>query len=1357
MFKKVFSTLLAVSVLVMSFPSVAFAAGENGYTPNDQYSYIVSAKTGKAVQITGSSADPVTANADIQDKNGNNLAAKALFKMLKSNTNSNLVSFSSVGNQWNMLKSETVNGLNAITNSNPKKTTVDGWESFTLEQLSDGSFTMKDGNFHKFVSVNDEGKLVTTDSEAVTDAEKFFIVEPTCPPEEDQVATDIYIEHVATHNIVTVDGVAGNPIDVKTPMPSDRANVPENAIFKLGYGSFQNNATVNFKSNKNTLWTGSNNFVRQVGDMQIGGWESVQVVPQGDGTVAFKQTEGWKYITVSDGKMAPGTLTSAPTDNEKFIIHTTSTPKKVSKITMSKIEGNSVTLSWSALEGTIFSGYEIWRSEAQGGPYTKVGNETAQTTYTDTGLQFNTKYYYVVRTVNGQSPYAQSSEFSVTTLAGSRPSTPPSGLDIAKDGNNIKLTWNADPSVSKFEIYRAGGKFGNFEKIDETTEASYIDTNPNASKYENYYKITSVNEYGTSDYSNITSLETKMFGNNMIFYNAKYDNMNAIGQEVNAIHDNTTFQGQFIPNRYGLYFKPGNYNDAGLLNIGFYTQIAGLGKTPLDTKIQNLSTPACLPNNNATQTFWRTAENFTVSAEVNPDDKMPWAVSQAAPLRRMNVERTTQFDWNYGWASGGFVADSAFSKNVGSYTQQQWYSRNSDLTGGWYGVNWNGVFQGDTNAPKSNWDKNPGNPYTTIDKTPIVREKPFLYLGDDGEYKVFVPDLKKDSSGISWSKDNMGSGQSLDISKFYIAKEGVDTAETLNAALDSGKNLFFTPGIYELTEPLHVKNANTIILGTGLATLVPKNEKAAMLVDDQSGVIVAGLLFDAYYSSTNMLQVGQKGSDKDHSNNPISLSDLYFRIGGFKDVNVNVDTTVEINSNDVIGDHFWVWRADHGAGVAWDRNTARNGLVVNGNNATMYGMFVEHFNEYQTIWNGENGRLYFYQSETPYDPQSQEGWMSHDGTVKGYASYKVSNRVNNHLAVGLGVYDVFINTNGASIFMDNAIEVPNKENVTIQDACIVELGASDGPLVGVNSIVNGTGNATSTGKGGKGYAKENLLEYKNGIATLLDTKGETPVKYTKQGTEPTNSVEDWRFYIPTLVGKANALNKKDYTPESWSVLVKALNDIKALLNDNTATATTLGNAYNSLDKAIKDLQAKAPVDKSVLEKLYNDNKDKSQGKYTDSSWKEFQGALTNAKTVLDNEDAVQADVDAALKTLQDAITNLAEVPVVTVDRSALVKLYNDNNDKSQGKYTDSSWKAFQDALTSAKTVLDNKDAKQTDVDVALKALQDAIANLKEKTEDTAASDLPKTGSPIDASILLLIGAMATVGGVTLRRKKASQE
>ena len=78
-----------------------------------------------------------------------------------------------------------------------------------------------------------------------------------------------------------------------------------------------------------------------------------------------------------------------------------------------------------------------------------------------------------------------------------------------------------------------------------------------------------------------------------------------------------------------------------------------------------------------------------------------WAVSQAAPLRRVHVKgQTTLMDYCTGpsFASGGFIADSRFDQVVISGSQQQFFTRNSELNGWSNGV-WNQVFSGTEGAP----------------------------------------------------------------------------------------------------------------------------------------------------------------------------------------------------------------------------------------------------------------------------------------------------------------------------------------------------------------------------------------------------------------------------------------------------------------------------------------------------------------------------------------------------------------------------------------------------------------------------------------------------------------------------------
>ena len=168
------------------------------------------------------------------------------------------------------------------------------------------------------------------------------------------------------------------------------------------------------------------------------------------------------------------------------------------------------------------------------------------------------------------------------------------------------------------------------------------------------------------------------------------------------------------------------------------------------------------------------------------------------------------------------------------------------------------------------------------------------------------------------------------------------------------------------------------------------------------------------------------------------------------------ESCLQINANDVVGDNLWLWRADHGTGVGWTQNACNNGLIVNGDRVTMYGLFVEHHEQYQTLWNGNWGRLYFYQSELPYDPPSQDAW-SHDG-VNGYASYKVADQVTSHQAYGLGVYAVFIDCTNISCF--NAIETPtNSPQVNMHDMITVYIGGdtSGSGTSALNHIINGTG------------------------------------------------------------------------------------------------------------------------------------------------------------------------------------------------------------------------------------------------------------------------------------------------------------
>ncbi|HET7186855.1 MAG TPA: coagulation factor 5/8 type domain-containing protein, partial [Gemmatimonadaceae bacterium] len=410
---------------------------------------------------------------------------------------------------------------------------------------------------------------------------------------------------------------------------------------------------------------------------------------------------------------------------------------------------------------------------------------------------------------------------------------------------------------------------------------------------------------------------------------------------------------EFGERRYAVLFKPGRYDvDA---RIGFYTQMAGLGHSPDDVVIHGgMRADARWRQGNATLNFWRGVENMSV---VPTGGFNRWAVSQAAPMRRVHIRGDLVLD-DGGWSSGGFLADAKVDGEVRSGSQQQWLTRNSEL-GRWTGANWNMVFVGTRDAPAATF---PDPPYTTIDAAPVIREKPFLVVDRRGAWSVFVPALRLRAKGTTWSAGGPR-GVSRPLREFMIVTPGTTTS-AMNASLARGRSLLVTPGIYHMDAPLHVVKRNTIVLGLGLATLVPDSGTAAITVDDVDGVTIAGLLVDAGpVSSPVLVQVGPGGSSARHTSNPTLLSDLFVRVGGAGVGKAAL--SVEINSSDVIGDHLWLWRADHGNGVGWTSNTAANGLVVHGRDVTMYGLFVEHYQQHQVQWNANGGRTYMFQNEMP--------------------------------------------------------------------------------------------------------------------------------------------------------------------------------------------------------------------------------------------------------------------------------------------------------------------------------------------------------------------------------------------------------
>jgi hypothetical protein len=541
---------------------------------------------------------------------------------------------------------------------------------------------------------------------------------------------------------------------------------------------------------------------------------------------------------------------------------------------------------------------------------------------------------------------------------------------------------------------------------------------------------------------------SSMFGENVMVFSPDMD-MDRIQRTLDALHAQQA-NDEFGERRYALLFRPGDYDLD--VTVDYYVQAAGLGQVPGDVRIRGaVQSIATTTDNRVTIMFWRSAENFHVTPR-DAGQPVYWAVSQAAPYRRMHIAGDLQLDLG-GWASGGFLANSIVEGTAALTTGQQWFSRNAEF-GEWTGGNWNRTFVGSSGTPPANW---PQTPTTIVDATPVIRDKPFLTVDDGGEFSVFVPSLARATRGVSWRAGGED-GQRVPISEFHVAFPGRDSADSMNAALAAGKHLVLTPGIYALDRAIRIRRPGTIVLGMGLATLVPETGHAAIVADDVPGITIASLMVDAGpRRSPVLIRIGDGESNDRHSGNPTALHDVFCRVGGA--VAGSADACLVVNSNDVIIDHTWLWRADHGTGAAWDVNRSKHGLVVNGDDVTVYGLFNEHFQAYQTLWNGERGRVYFYQSEIPYDPPGHDAWRP--GSRGGYASYKVADHVKDHEAHGLGIYSFFgvHQQEPPDVRLKSAIEVPESPGVRI-----VHVSTFAGRAGGIDHPVNERGEATNVGE-----------------------------------------------------------------------------------------------------------------------------------------------------------------------------------------------------------------------------------------------------------------------------------------------------
>ena len=237
-----------------------------------------------------------------------------------------------------------------------------------------------------------------------------------------------------------------------------------------------------------------------------------------------------------------------------------------------------------------------------------------------------------------------------------------------------------------------------------------------------------------------------------------------------------------------------------------------------------------------------------------------------------------------------------------------------------------------------------------------------------------------------------------------------------------------------------------------------------------------------------------------------------------------------------------------------------------------------------------------------------------------------------------------------------------------------------------------------------------------------------------------------------LIEEAEKYQEDNFTADSWAGLQEALEAAKEVATDENALEADVVEALNNLKDAMNNLVIK--VDKTKLQEAYDmvNNLDKSP--YTEGSVANLAKPMANAKAVLDDAEATQAEVDAAYKTLIEAYLDLRLIP----NKDLLQGLINKAETLSAVNYSAKTWNVLADALEEAKAVLDDPEATQEEVDNAKDVLAKAMAGLEEvktsnsvKAGDTTASI--KTGDDSMIGVFAGVGLLSMAAALVSYRRK----
>ena len=204
---------------------------------------------------------------------------------------------------------------------------------------------------------------------------------------------------------------------------------------------------------------------------------------------------------------------------------------------------------------------------------------------------------------------------------------------------------------------------------------------------------------------------------------------------------------------------------------------------------------------------------------------------------------------------------------------------------------------------------------------------------------------------------------------------------------------------------------------------------------------------------------------------------------------------------------------------------------------------------------------------------------------------------------------------------------------------------------------------------------------------------------------------------------------EDVVPAVVREFNEALNEAKKVYENNEATAVEVDATFKRLTNAIHMLEFKQG-NKEALKNLIDSAEALDEKVYTNESWIKLVEELEKAKSVYNDENAMQDEVDKAAESLKAAIDNLV---INNVNKEELQSLVDKISSLNKDEYIESTWNALESKLNNSIEVLNNSNATQGEVDKAYNDLLVSYLGLRLKPDKSKLEDLVNKVKEIDLS------------------------